>query len=93
MKEQEFFENMGVHFVGFVGQYGYDRVLSLLGRHVRDFLNGKLNGESYWIYEMTHFPLQMRDRIILTQNDSELFVGYIFVLDCSYLGKGRFPVS
>ena len=50
MKEQEFFENMGVHFVGFVGQYGYDRVLSLLGRHVRDFLNGELGGEPDWIY-------------------------------------------
>ncbi|KAF3419786.1 hypothetical protein E2986_07949 [Frieseomelitta varia] len=31
--EKEFFDQMGVHFVGFVGQYGYDRVLSVLGRH------------------------------------------------------------
>jgi len=38
--EKEFFEQMGVHFVSFVGQYGYDRVLSVLGRHMRDFLNG-----------------------------------------------------
>lgn len=38
--EREFFDQMGVHFVGFVGQYGYDRVLSVLGRHMRDFLNG-----------------------------------------------------
>ena len=38
--EQQFFETMGTTFVNFVGQYGYDRVLSVLGRHVRDFLNG-----------------------------------------------------
>ena len=33
--------NQGLFFVDFVGQYGYDRVLSVLGRHMRDFLNGK----------------------------------------------------
>lgn len=38
---------MGVHFVGFVGQYGYDRVLSVLGRHMRDFLNGLDNLHEY----------------------------------------------
>ncbi|KAJ9601076.1 hypothetical protein L9F63_000811 [Diploptera punctata] len=36
--ERDFFDQMGVHFVGFVSQYGYDRVLSVLGRHMRDFL-------------------------------------------------------
>ncbi|XP_050525480.1 soluble guanylate cyclase 88E-like isoform X2 [Daktulosphaira vitifoliae] len=38
---------MGVHFVSFVGQYGYDRVLSVLGRHMRDFLNGLDNLHEY----------------------------------------------
>ena len=38
--ESDIYFGMGQHFVGFVGQYGYDRVLSVLGRHVRDFLNG-----------------------------------------------------
>nr|CAD7204569.1 unnamed protein product [Timema douglasi] len=38
---------MGVYFVGFVGQYGYDRVLSVLGRHMRDFLNGLDNLHEY----------------------------------------------
>ena len=38
--EREFFEAMGVFFVEFVGQYGYDQVMSVLGRHMRDFLNG-----------------------------------------------------
>ncbi|XP_024941625.1 soluble guanylate cyclase 88E isoform X2 [Cephus cinctus] len=45
--EREFFDQMGVHFVGFVSQYGYDRVLSVLGRHVRDFLNGLDNLHEY----------------------------------------------
>ncbi|XP_063861386.1 soluble guanylate cyclase 88E-like isoform X2 [Scylla paramamosain] len=38
---------MGSFFVEFVGQYGYDRVLSVLGRHVRDFLNGLDNLHEY----------------------------------------------
>ncbi|XP_063989104.1 soluble guanylate cyclase 88E [Diachasmimorpha longicaudata] len=47
ISEKDFFDQMGVHFVGFVGQYGYDRVLSVLGRHVRDFLNGLDNLHEY----------------------------------------------
>ena len=35
---------MGKFFVAFVGQYGYDKMLSVLGRHVRDFINGKFFG-------------------------------------------------
>ncbi|XP_047473714.1 soluble guanylate cyclase 88E-like [Penaeus chinensis] len=38
---------VGEFFVEFVGQYGYDRVLSVLGRHVRDFLNGLDNLHEY----------------------------------------------
>ncbi|KAF4526892.1 hypothetical protein B566_EDAN014514, partial [Ephemera danica] len=45
--EREFFDQMGVYFVRFVGQYGYDRVLSVLGRHFRDFLNGLDNLHEY----------------------------------------------
>lgn len=40
-------DQMGVFFVSFVGQYGYDRVLSVLGRHMRDFLNGLDNLHEY----------------------------------------------
>lgn len=32
MQENEFFEGMGVFFVSFLAQYGYDRVLSVLGK-------------------------------------------------------------
>lgn len=57
--EREFFDQMGVHFVGFVGQYGYDRVLSVLGRHMRDFLNGKQDTNSfiYLLFNTARFSL------------------------------------
>lgn len=45
--EREFMDQMGVCFVSFVSQYGYDRVLSVLGRHMRDFLNGLDNLHEY----------------------------------------------
>ena len=38
---------MGEEFVGFVGKYGYDRILRVLGRHMRDFLNGLDNLHEY----------------------------------------------
>lgn len=33
-------EATGALFVSFIGQYGYDKILRVLGRHIRDFLNG-----------------------------------------------------
>ncbi|KAL3204156.1 hypothetical protein MRX96_011827 [Rhipicephalus microplus] len=47
VSEREFLEGMGVYFVSFLAQYGYDRVLSVLGRHMRDFLNGLDNLHEY----------------------------------------------
>ncbi|EEC05468.1 soluble guanylate cyclase, putative [Ixodes scapularis] len=47
VSEREFLEGMGVFFVSFLAQYGYDRVLSVLGRHMRDFLNGLDNLHEY----------------------------------------------
>ena len=44
---QEITENIGLHFLGFIGQYGYDRILKVLGRHMRDFLNGLDNLHEY----------------------------------------------
>ncbi|KAK2146583.1 hypothetical protein LSH36_596g01000 [Paralvinella palmiformis] len=40
-------ENLGAHFVTFVSRYGYDTVLKVLGRNVRDFLNGLDNLHEY----------------------------------------------
>ncbi|XP_022238313.1 soluble guanylate cyclase 88E-like [Limulus polyphemus] len=47
VSEEDFLVAMGVSFVSFVGQYGYDQVLSVLGRHMRDFLNGLDNLHEY----------------------------------------------
>jgi len=43
----EFFEGMGFYFVEFAAQYGYGDVLALLGRELRDFLNGLDNLHEY----------------------------------------------
>merc|ERR1712127_1099786 len=40
-------EMLGVDFVDFVSQFGYDRILRVLGRHMRDFLNGLDNLHEY----------------------------------------------
>ncbi|KAG5680710.1 hypothetical protein PVAND_010201 [Polypedilum vanderplanki] len=58
VSESEFMDQMGVYFVNFVGQYGYDRVLSVLGRHMRDFLNGLDNLHEYlkFSYPMMRAP-------------------------------------
>ena len=40
-------EEMGIQFVNFVSQFGYDRILKVLGRHMRDFLNGLDNLHEY----------------------------------------------
>ena len=45
-------EHTGVSFVEFVSQYGYDRVLSVLGRHMRDFLNGGSSVSIFIFYEV-----------------------------------------
>ena len=43
----ELMDTFGVTFVSFVGQYGYDRILKVLGRHMTDFLNGLDNLHEY----------------------------------------------
>lgn len=43
----ELMDAFGVSFVSFVAQYGYDRILKVLGRHLRDFLNGLDNLHEY----------------------------------------------
>jgi len=78
--EKEFFDQMGVHFVGFVGQYGYDRVLSVLGRHVRDFLNGLDNLHEYLKFS---YP-RMRAPSFICENETRQgeLQSYIIVVEC-----------
>ncbi|CAH1785621.1 unnamed protein product [Owenia fusiformis] len=40
-------ERFGLSFVGFVGRFGYDRILRVLGRNFRDFLNNLDNLHEY----------------------------------------------
>lgn len=54
IEEKVFMDKMGEFFVNFVGQYGYDRVLSVLGRHLRDFLNGLDNLHEYLKFSYPH---------------------------------------
>ncbi|XP_037823993.1 soluble guanylate cyclase 88E isoform X1 [Lucilia sericata] len=65
--EREFMDQMGVYFVGFVGQYGYDRVLSVLGRHMRDFLNGLDNLHEYLKFS---YP-RMRAPSFICENETK----------------------
>ncbi|XP_076471523.1 soluble guanylate cyclase gcy-31-like [Babylonia areolata] len=46
-KVDDIMDNFGVAFVSFVGQYGYDNILKVLGRNLRDFLNGLDNLHEY----------------------------------------------
>lgn len=75
---------MGVHFVSFVGQYGYDRVLSVLGRHVRDFLNGLDNLHEYLKFS---YP-RMRAPSFICENETRqgiiLFLIYNFASKMKY---------
>ncbi|XP_062598322.1 soluble guanylate cyclase 88E-like [Saccostrea cucullata] len=47
INEDDIMDAFGVSFVSFVGQYGYDKILSVLGRNMRDFLNGLDNLHEY----------------------------------------------
>ena len=50
MKDTDFFEEVGNYFVEFVCEFGYGDVLALLGRRLRDFLNGLDNLHEYLKY-------------------------------------------
>ena len=55
MKDNEFFEEVGYYFVEFVCEFGYGDVLALLGRRLRDFLNGLDNLHEYLKYSYPRF--------------------------------------
>ncbi|CAF4452455.1 unnamed protein product, partial [Adineta steineri] len=40
----------GLEFVSYISNYGYDRVLRILGHNMRDFLNGLDNLHEYMRY-------------------------------------------
>ena len=55
MKDEEFLEEVGLYFVEFVCEFGYGDVLALLGRQLRDFLNGLDNLHEYLKYSYPRF--------------------------------------
>ena len=57
MKDNDFFEGVGYYFVEFVCEFGYGDVLALLGRQLRDFLNGLDNLHEYLKYSYPRFEL------------------------------------
>nr|CAI5827182.1 unnamed protein product [Callosobruchus analis] len=67
VNEKDFFEQMGVFFISFISQYGYDRVLSVLGRHMRDFLNGLDNLHEYLKFS---YP-RMRAPSFICENETK----------------------
>jgi len=53
--DNSFYEEMGYFFVEFVAQFGYGDVLALLGRQLRDFLNGLDNLHEYLKFSYPRF--------------------------------------
>ena len=47
-------ESFGEEFVNFMDQFGYGKVLRILGRCLRDFLNGLNNLHEYMRYSYPH---------------------------------------
>jgi guanylate cyclase len=43
----ELMNMFGEEFVNYIAKYGYDKMLRVLGRHMRDFLNGLDNLHEY----------------------------------------------
>ena len=55
MKDNDFFEAVGYFFVEFVCEFGYGDVLALLGRQLRDLLNGLDNLHEYLKYSYPRY--------------------------------------
>ena len=72
---EKLMEATGLTFIKFIQRYGYDRILNVLGRHMRDFLNGldnlhefvrfsfpKLKAPSFFCDEETESGLRLHYR-------------------------------
>lgn len=59
----EVMEKCGEYFITFVGRYGYDSVLKVLGRHLRDFLNGLDNLHAYLRSVLCSTSLLLYERV------------------------------
>ncbi len=55
--DSEYFDGMGYFFINFLSQFGYGDVLALLGRELRDFLNGLDNLHEYLKFSYPRYGL------------------------------------
>lgn len=66
-----FIEEIGFYFFGFIGQYGYDRILKVFGWYMRDFLNGLDN-----FYEYLWF-IYLKLKVLLFFCENEIEIGFM----------------
>jgi guanylate cyclase len=78
-------EEVGKEFIFFVSQYGYDKMIRVLGRHMRDFINGIDNLHEYmrFSYDKMKPPSFFVEKE--TSSGLILHYRYIFKLDFNYL--------
>ncbi len=67
LSDEELLEECGKHFIQYVNQFGYDRVMRVLGRHLTDFLNGLDNLHDYLRFT---YP-KMRSPSFFCEDESE----------------------
>lgn len=67
-------EMFGEDFVGFISHYGYDRFLRVLGRHMRDFLNGLDNLHEYM--KFSYPKLKAPSFFVEKETDTDLILHY-----------------
>lgn len=94
--ENEFLEGMGTYFVSFLAQYGYDRVLSVLGRHMRDFINGLDNLHEYLKFsypkmKAPSFFCEQESESGLTLHYRSTRRGYLWYTIGEYANANRLP--
>jgi len=70
----EFMEGMGFYFVEFCSKYGYGDVLALLGRELRDFLNGLDNLHEY--LKFSYPRLRAPSYFVDNENETGLMLHY-----------------
>ena len=61
-----FLQICGLGFVSYIGQYGYDRLMRVLGRQLRDFLNGLDNLHDY--LRFTYPKVSRSERTLKTES-------------------------
>jgi len=67
LKEEEFYEGMGIYFVDFTSSLGYAKIITHLGRNLRNFL---LNLDNLHDYLKFTFP-KMKPPSFFVESETE----------------------